>query len=121
MPALPPALTLEVLVRVKGSDEVHEIGEIDVPIRLDMRPNGPLGHPPGVRGAQATAEAGLVVDGRAFRGALREFADDVAAIVEEELAPPADTDGGVMLTGLDRPARATPRLHPAAARLAPEG
>lgn len=117
MPARLPSLTLEVLVRVKGSAEVHEVGEIDVPIRLDTRPNGPLGHPPGVR----RPEMGLTVDGRAFRGALREFADDAAATVEEELTPPADTDGGVLLTGLDRPTRATPRLHPAAARLAPEG
>lgn len=44
-----PALTLEVLVRVKGSEELHDVGEIEVPIHVG-RPSGTVYRGgPGVR------------------------------------------------------------------------
>lgn len=43
-------LTAEVLLRIEGHDELHNIGTIDVPINVTFGNKPTLGHKPGMRG-----------------------------------------------------------------------
>lgn len=44
-------LNAEVLLRIEGHDELHNIGTIDVPINITFGNKPILGHKPGMRGA----------------------------------------------------------------------
>lgn len=67
-------LTAEVLLRIEGHDELHNIGTIDVPINVTFGDKPTLGHKPGMRATEVRIDSkqlGASIDALATKRGIR--------------------------------------------------